>query len=408
MKAFAVTASLVVGMIIGGWLMLTAQDASSRPVTPTTNTTIPSATTTSQPSAVRPPVSEAGRSSSPPLSDQVLLVWTPGRLPDGLADRVRELEGVSAVTTVRSGLIHLIVSFDSTDKSAYRAPEGFAIPVEAMAFDPKTYPAILPDLDSAVFRGLGPQEVILGSTSARLRRLGVGGELVLDDGTRLDVAAVVDDVVIGAAETAMTVETGTALGVDTDRYLLIRYSGARKSLEDAVRGELPEGLAVRIRAPGETPVLRHGDAVLPQVMIKEAFGEFAYRPGTDATFAVDSRWREDSIATADVPLLGTLRCHRNLLPALTEAMKELEERNLGSLVDQSQGCFNPRFIAGGRGISRHAWGAAVDINIGSNPEGLASIQDPRLVEVMEKWGFTSGHEWLIPDPGHFEYVRPPD
>lgn len=89
-------------------------------------------------------------------------------------------------------------------------------------------------------------------------------------------------------------------------------------------------------------------------------------------------------------------------------MEELVERNLGSLIQQSQGCFYPRVIAGGRGISRHGWGAAVDINIGSNPEGLESIQDPRLIEVMERWGFTSGHEWLIPDPGHFEYARPPE
>lgn len=90
-------------------------------------------------------------------------------------------------------------------------------------------------------------------------------------------------------------------------------------------------------------------------------------------------------------------------------MAELEERNLASLVDPDgfRGCFNPRYIGGTRGISRHAWGAAVDINLGSNPEGLESVQDPRLIEVMERWGFTSGHEWLIPDPGHFEYVQPP-
>jgi len=48
----------------------------------------------------------------------------------------------------------------------------------------------------------------------------------------------------------------------------------------------------------------------------------------------------------------------------------------------------------------------VDINIGTNPGGLESAQDPRLVEVMERWGFTSGHAWLVPDPGHFEYVQP--
>jgi hypothetical protein len=29
------------------------------------------------------------------------------------------------------------------------------------------------------------------------------------------------------------------------------------------------------------------------------------------------------------------------------------------------------------------------------------------VEVMERWGFAWGGRWLIPDPAHFEYLRPP-
>jgi len=26
---------------------------------------------------------------------------------------------------------------------------------------------------------------------------------------------------------------------------------------------------------------------------------------------------------------------------------------------------------------------------------------------MERWGFTWGGRWLVPDPAHFEYLRPP-
>ena len=37
----------------------------------------------------------------------------------------------------------------------------------------------------------------------------------------------------------------------------------------------------------------------------------------------------------------------------------------------------------------------------------ANGADPRLVAIMERWGFTSGHLWHNPDPGHFEYVGPP-
>jgi hypothetical protein len=50
---------------------------------------------------------------------------------------------------------------------------------------------------------------------------------------------------------------------------------------------------------------------------------------------------------------------------------------------------------------------AVDLNFGDNPTGLASVQDPRLVAIFARWGFTEGSGWLVPDAGHFEYVSPP-
>lgn len=408
MRLLAAAGALLVGMLLGGWLMLTAQDASSRATPPGAAPTSPVPPATTQPTTAAPIRPESAPKEPPPQVDQVLLVWTPGRLPDGFTDRVADLPEVSAVTTVRAGILHLAATVDSTEKAAFRPPSGFVIPIEAMSFDPSIYPDLLPDPDSNVLEALEAHEVILGSTSARLRGVGSGSEMLLEDGTSLRVTEVVNDLAIGAAEVAMTHATGEELGLDTGRYLLVRHSGSRKDVERAIRSRLPDGAAVRIRAPGETPVLRHGDAVLPQVRIKEVFGEFAYRPTGDGTFDVDPSWREESIVTADIPLLGTLRCHRNMVNALRGAMEQLAERNLASLIQQSQGCYNPRFIAGGKGISRHAWGAAVDINIGANPEGLESVQDPRLLEVMERWGFTSGHEWLIPDPGHFEYVRPPD
>ena len=73
-------------------------------------------------------------------------------------------------------------------------------------------------------------------------------------------------------------------------------------------------------------------------------------------------------------------------------------------MESFEGCFNPRTIAGSTQPSRHAWGAAVDVNFSTNPTGSTSTVDPRLVEVMERWGFGSGDEWLVPDSGHFEYI----
>ena len=120
----------------------------------------------------------------------------------------------------------------------------------------------------------------------------------------------------------------------------------------------------------------------------------------------DPGWVDRNIVRARLPVLGTVRCHRSLVPALEGAMRELQERNLASLVATYAGCWVPRAIAAGEGLSRHAWGAAVDLNFRPNRSGLGSAQDVRLVEVMARWGFTWGGSWLVPDAAHFEYVRP--
>lgn len=392
-------ACLLAGVVVGAMLILTAQSLASESAAPSTNSPADT-TTTTQP--------QPGSSIAPARSEQVLVVWTPGGLPTGFADRLSLLAGVTGVTAVRSDLAHLTTSTGPGGEIVDQPSAGMVIPLEVMAFDPATYPSFLPHQDTSTFANLAQGEILLGSTSARLRRLGPGGVITFDSGATLTVAAVVDDVLIGAAEAALPMSQADSVGIAVERYLLIQYSGDRSDLEASIRDELPQGLGVRIRAPGETPVLRHGDAVLPQVFIKELFGEFAYRPGSGQTFEIEQDWVSANIVTTQVPLLGRVTCHRNLVASLAGAMEEIEERGLGFLIDPDglRGCFNPRYIANGRGISRHSWGVAIDINIGSNPEGLESIQDPRLIAIMESWGFTSGDHWLIPDPGHFEYLRP--
>src|SRR6185503_4910514 len=123
--------------------------------------------------------------------------------------------------------------------------------------------------------------------------------------------------------------------------------------------------------------------------IKERFGEFSYRPGAGREFTPDPAWTAGNLATVDLPVLGQVRCNKAVLPALEGALRELVERNLASLLDPAgfQGCWNPRLIAPGAGVSRHAWGVAVDVNWSGNRTGLGSSQDPRLVDVMDRWGF---------------------
>src|SRR5206468_2689959 len=94
------------------------------------------------------------------------------------------------------------------------------------------------------------------------------------------VAGVLPDGSIGAHELVVSKATARGLGVTRDRYLLIDPApgASRAALSAGIRRALPAGAQVQIRGPGETPVFRQGDAVLPQVRIKALFGEFAARP----------------------------------------------------------------------------------------------------------------------------------
>jgi hypothetical protein len=198
-----------------------------------------------------------------------------------------------------------------------------------------------------------------------------------------------------------------------DRFILLRVSrlSVRSKIERTLRSLLGGSKPVRVRAYGETPFLRYGDAVLPQMVVKDAFGEFAARPMADGSIEVDPRWRRQNIVTADVPLIGRATCHRFLVPQLREALRAVRLAGAADEIDPAQfaGCYNPRFIArdpAGR-ISHHSWGIAVDLNALENPTGASPRLDREVVDILERYGLTWGGRWLVPDGMHFEWVRFP-
>lgn len=385
----------MVGLVAGA-VGVTALQSGQTPIVTTTlvSSSTPSTASSTTVAGASTTVVQPSDGSNPSVST-VLVVWTSGGLPNGLAIGVLSLDGVSLVSEIRSDLVWL----DS------EAGDGFVVPVEASAVD-DAYARIAPAEWTITLDGLQAGEVVLGESSAALRAAEVGDALLMA-GQDLTVVGVLPDQVVGAAEIVTTIATGLELGVTTPRYLLVTIDGDRTDFERSVRALLPEGMAVRIRAPGETPFLRHGDAVLPQVIIKSEFGEFSLRLDGSGSFDIDSEWIEDNLATAEVPLLGQTTCHVGMLDSLRGAMAEVERSNLGFLVETFDGCYNPRFIGGTRSLSRHAWGVAVDLNYAANPTGQVTVQDPRLVSIMERWGFTWGGNWLVPDAAHFEWVSPP-
>jgi D-alanyl-D-alanine carboxypeptidase len=390
----AVVAGAMAGLVAGAVAMARIQDAGS-------------ADPRSVPGVTAPP---APPTVPVPSAPAVLLAWTSGGLDPGLPAAAAADPEVTAASVVAAGTVDLVASYGA-DGAVVDAPAaGWAIPLEAAAIDPATHTAFVGGPDLVAVAGLGPGQALLGTTSAQLRRLGPGGRLTLAGGTTVTVVGVVGDTAIGGAELAVDRATGAALGVSSDRYVLLAHRGDRPGLEQRLRAAVAPDRPVRFRGTGETPFLRHGDAVLPQVLIKQRFGEFAYRPAPGDAFEQDPAWQEENLVTVDLPIIGTARCHRLVVGALDGALREVVDANLASLVDPAgfAGCWNPRTTRSGTGISRHAWGVAIDLNAGSNPTDLASVQDPRLVAVFARWGFTEGSRWLVPDAGHFEYVSPPE
>jgi hypothetical protein len=394
-------AGLVVGLVIGATLTLAMQSRGEQLREPGgTN-------------AASPAVS--GKTEAP----ATFLAWVPGGLPVGFSRAVAALPSIDRVTAVAEDNVWMTRSWSSDGALVDHPARPYAIPIDAAAVSPRSFAAFLPPPDGAIVVALADGQGVLGATSAALRGLGPGGLLEFQGGTRVRIVDVLPDELVGAAELLVSKATGATIGVHRQRYLLMqpRAGGAVSSTEwrRRLRPLLPADLGiyrkVQVRAPGETPFFRAGDAVLPPVMLKTLFGEFAARPspGRPGYLDVDPAWVRANIVTTTVPLLGRVTCNRAVIPQLRGAMTALERRGLGGLIHSYAGCFAPKFVNRDPTamLSHHAWGIAFDCNFPGNAYGEPPHQDPRLVRTLERWGFIWGGSFIVPDGNHFEYRRAP-
>jgi hypothetical protein len=340
--------------------------------------------------------------------DSVVLAWTPGRLPTGARRTVEELNGVHRTTVVKAGLDWILRS-RAHDGSVLDPPRpGLRIPFEVAAINPREYARFVPESERDVVASLRPGQALLARTSAELRGADVGTRLRLAQ-RQLRVSAIVSDITTNGYEALVSLPPPRSW-VRVDEFMLASGGpNARPRIDRRLRSLLGPGRQLRTRTAGEQPFLRYGDAVHPQMIIKEQFGEFSARPLPDGTIEVDQRWLSDNIRRAPVPLIGEVTCHRAVIPQLRSALHEIKNKGLGDLVDGYAGCFGPRFISrdpNGR-LSHHAWGIAVDLNAASNQFGAEPNMSPRMVAIMESHGFTWGGRWLLPDGMHFEWAEFP-
>jgi hypothetical protein len=393
-----VTAGAVVGFAAGAVVTMSLQGAAVIPPEPVV------------PSATAPAPSPFVTTREDP---DTYLAWTSGGLPPGFAHAAVGLPEVRRVVVVASDNTWLTRSYNEQGEIVDDPPATFAIPLEVAAVAPGAYAPFLPPADRSVVEALADGQGVLGQSSARLRGLGPGAILRFGP-VRVRVAAILPDELVGAHELLVSRETGLRIGVVRDRYALLVTEG-RPTVDRLIARlgrALPAGTLLQVRAPGDTPYFRHGDAVLPPVALKELFGEFTARPRALAPpgyLTFDPAWVRAHIDTRRVPLLGSVTCNVALFPQIRGAIRELVARGLGDTITSYSGCWAPRHILGdpSANLSHHAWGVALDINVPQNPFGAEPNQDPRLVEVFERWGFVWGGRFVRPDGMHFEYRRPP-
>jgi hypothetical protein len=400
MTRLRVAAALLVGAMVGGVITLAAQDQGTHPHLLLS--------------------SDRTGATFHRTAPDAFLAWVQGRLPPGFAPETRHLPGVGRVATVAENNVWLMRSWSPDGAIVDRPPRPFAIPLDAAAVDPTSFAPFLPPADRALAAALDRGEGILGASSAELRGLGIGAVMRFVGGVDVTIAGVLPDERVGAAELMVSRATGSRIGISTEHYELVQPSRGShltpRGLTSRLGRLLPEGLGpdrrVRVRAPGDTPYFRAGDAALPPVLIKILFGEFSARPDRSRPgyLQLDPSWVRGHVRTVVLPLLGRVTCNRAIIPQLRGAMEALVRRGLGSLVHTYDGCLALRFInrdpAGM--ISHHAWGIAIDINAAGNAFGMPPDQDPHLVGVMRRWGFTWGGTFTVPDGNHFEYRRPPE
>ncbi len=333
----------------------------------------------------------------------VLLTWISRGLPPGFGADVSAIEAVSASTIVHGDLIELVATRDAAGNPIDVPAAGWALPIDGFAIDPPSYAQFQSGTARDILGSLLPGQAVLSESSARVRRMGVGGTLTFRGGHTVTVIGVVDDATAGAAEVIVHRADASAVGIARERFVLLRDRD-RAAVEAAIRSKVPAGSYVSIRGSADTPFLRHADRVDPPAHVKLTFGEFAFQDASGREVRIDPAWVAANIVTAEVPLLGRVRCHRAIIPAVRAALAEVADRGHGASVDPSSyaGCHYARRIEPGQGLSRHTWGLALDINIGTDPRGDYATQHPVLVEAMRRQGFRWGGDWEFPDPGHYE------
>ena len=326
---------------------------------------------------------------------------------------------VAAATSV--GAVGHVVSFPMVsltgqrrnDEDVLRLTNGWRIPMATMVA-PVAYIAAVggQDMANAATDGY----VLMGETSAGIRRAQVGDVLTLRDGRfrpkLFTVGAIVPDRFVDWGDFYMTDTTARVLGALPISRVTVTGMSSSKSVIAAWRAKrFPIGSHFRLRTSWDRV---NPDGTLGTVTTKKLLGELIYKPTTGSSMLVDATWAAKNIVWKKVydDINLTNNCHKTVAAALQNALSEIKTAGLSNAIDVRNsnrygGCFVGRYNRFG-GVfgspSRHAWGMAIDINTATNQQGGVPQMNCSVVRIFRKWGFAWGGNFWPTDGMHFEYV----
>ena len=337
------------------------------------------------------------------------LAWVPGGFDDpAFRQKMERLAGLDEAVVVAGDTLWLRRTEDADGRVVDRPASPFAYPIDAFAVHADDYaPFVDGSVRDEIVGALREGKAVLGERSAKLRRLGPGGMLRFRTGS-VRVGAVVADEAVGWSEVLLNREVARDLGITHERYLLAQPSHdlTRPAWKRLILPFVGDD-RLRVDVAGSTQYVRVASGVRPPIVIKEVFGEFAATPRSDdpAFLTIDPSWVERNIVATNVPLLGTVTCHRKLIPMVRGALYEVVSEGLSSEIKIYSGCWAARTISRSPTAppSTHAYGASIDINAPQNPYGTKPTMSREIVRIFESWGFNWGGDFLIPDGHHFEF-----
>ena len=165
--------------------------------------------------------SEGRRQAPSGRRSPAYLAWVPGGFEDPrFREKAERLDALDEAVVVAGDTLWLGRTEDADGRVVQDPPEPYEFPIDAFAVQPSDYaPFVGPSVRSEIVRALQQGRAVLGTRSARLRKLGVGGVLKFRDrhGAR---RAVVPDDAVGWSEMMVSREVGHRLGITHERYLL--------------------------------------------------------------------------------------------------------------------------------------------------------------------------------------------